>query len=224
MKKLTQNQLQLLVILLMLIIVLIAYRFGYMSFDSKAQTIMAENQQLKLRVTDLEQKEAQRAIYEAGHADAKKQLDLIYTQYGSANTPEKSILFVNKLEEEIGMSVSNLAFSPETVIYYSTKVKEDNTPAVSLYRAPLTLDFVVGYEGLKDCMNYISQYSERMNVENFQVVYDQETSLLKGSMIINQYSLVKEDSSYQEPVISNVELGTDNIFSTITLPPRVDGQ
>ena len=224
MKKLTQNQLQLMIILLMLVIVVSAYRFGYMRFDDKAQTIMSENQQLKIRLTDLEQKEAQRAIYEVGQTDAKTQLERIYSQYGPGNTPEKSILFVNGLEEKIGMSVSNLAFSSETGIYNSTKLREDSTPAVSLYQTPLMLDFVVDYEGLKACMDYINDYKERMNVESFQVVYDQETGLLKGSMIINQYSILRAGTTYQDPIISNVELGTDNIFGTITLPPVEEGQ
>ena len=215
MKKLTQNQLQLLVLLFMLIIVVIAYRFGFMKFNDQAQLITAQNQQLQNRLAELEQKEALRESYETGLTDAKAQLEAIYSKYGPGNTPEKSILFVNKMEQEIGMTVSNLAFSPETSIYNSAKLREDNTPAVSIYISPLTIDFTTGYEGLKSCMDHINQYKERMNVESFNAVYDQETGLLKGSMIINQYSLLKEGSSYVNPVISDILLGTDNIFSTI---------
>ncbi|MBP1756658.1 MAG: hypothetical protein H6Q59_3056 [Firmicutes bacterium] len=218
MKKMTQNQIQLLVILCMVVIVAVAYRFGYMRFDSQAKTIMLENQQLQVRLAELQQKEAQRTLYETDFADAKTQLDTIYSRYGTGISPEKSILFVNTLEQETGVEINNLSFAPETVIYSSTKLGEDGMPEVTLYNSQLSIDFTVSYDGLKACMDYINRYPERMNVESFNAVYDQETGLLKGAMIINQYSLVRKGTVSENPVVSDTPVGTDNIFGTIILP------
>ncbi len=221
MKKLTQTQIQWLVLLLMVVIVAIAYRFGYMSFDSKAKAIMTENQQLQVRLTNLQQLEAQRSTFETDAADAKTQLDKIYSRYGTGISPEKSILFVNTLAQETGMEINNLSFTPETMVYSSTKQKEDGTPEVVLSSTQLSIDFSVGYDGLKTCMDYINQYPQRMNVESFNAVYDQETGLLKGAMIINEYSMVREGAIDEKPEIGDVPVGIDNIFGTISLPENI---
>lgn len=221
MKKLTQTQIQWMVILLMVVIVAIAYRFGYMSYDSKAKAIMTENQQLQVRLTTLQQLEAQRSAFETDAADAKTQLDKIYSRYGTGISPEKSILFVNTLAQETGMEINNLSFTPEIMVYSSTKQKEDGTPEVVLSSTQLSIDFSVGYEGLRACMDYINQYPQRTNIESFNVVYDQETGLLKGAMIINQYSMVREGVIDEKPEIGDVPVGIDNIFGTISLPENI---
>jgi hypothetical protein len=205
----------------MVVIVVCAYRFGYMRYDTKAKAIMTENQQLQIRLTDLQQLEAQRNVFKTDAADAKTQLDTIFSRYGTGISPEKSILFINTLEQETGAEINNLSFTPETLIYSSTKLREDGTPEVTLYSSQLSIDFSVGYDGLKACMDYINEYSQRMNVESFNAVYDQETGLLRGAMIINLYSMVREGSVDEKPVINDVPVGTDNIFGTISLPKYI---
>lgn len=223
MKKMTQNQLQLIVILLMVAMAAMAYRFGFMVFDAKASAIQAENNQLELRLSELEQKAAQKETYQKGLTEAQESLTAIYSQYGPGNTPQKSIMMIRDLEQTAGMKIENVGFSPETGIYYSTALKEDGTSAVSLSSSQLSIDFVTSYEGLKKCMDYINTYPERMNVESFNAVYDQETGLLKGAMIIDQYGLAREGSTYEEPAIGGIDIGTDNIFGTYTLPAE-EGQ
>lgn len=218
MKKLTQNQIQLILLLLMVIIVVAAYRFGFGTFDSMAQKVMKDNQLLTAKVSELEQKNAKKEIYEKGITDSKDELEALYSRYGTGITPEKSILMINNMEQQAQMTISNVAFAPENGIYFSTRLKADGTSAVSLNTSQLSLTFSTSYQGLKDCMNFINNYKERMNVESFNVVYNQETGQLDGAMIINLYSLLREGSEYTEPDIGGIDIGTDNIFGAHKLP------
>jgi|GEM_PF-2450325 hypothetical protein len=218
MKKMTQNQLQLVVLLLMVIIVVVAYSFGYSTFDKMAQKVMNDNKVLNTRVAELEQKAAQKGTYEKGIADSGAEIEEIYSKYGAGITPEKSIMMVSEMEQKAQMTVSNISFSPETGIYFSTKLKEDGTSAVSLYTSQLSLNFSTSYQGLKDGMDFINSYKERMNVESFNAVYNQETGQLDATMILNLYRIVRADSEYVVPDVSGVAIGTDNIFGTYTPP------
>ncbi|MDF2943232.1 MAG: hypothetical protein K0S01_2090 [Herbinix sp.] len=220
MKKITQSQLELIILLLIITIAAAAYRFGYTEYHTKAESIKVENRQLNLRLAELEQKMAKKESMEKGTVDAKEQQETIYAKYGTGNTPQKSIMMVRDMEEQTQMIVNNITFAPETGIYFSAKLKEDGTSAVSLYTTQLSLNFETGYEGLKTGMNFINSYPERMNVESFNVVYNQETGLLNGAMVLNLYSIVRENSFYKEPDVSGIGIGADNIFGTYT--PTVD--
>jgi uncharacterized protein YxeA len=212
MKKMTQNQMQLILLLLIVIIMAGAYQFGYQNFNKKAQLVQAENEQIRQHITEMKQKQGQQANYEKGVAEAEEKIEEICVKYGPGNTPEKSIMILRAMEKQTKISISHISFVPDSLIYSSTKTKEDGTPEMLMYSTQVSVTFEVGYDGLKNCMDFINSYPERMNVESFNIVYDQETGKLKGAMIINLYSLVREGNTYTAPIVSGVNIGTKNIF------------
>ena len=218
MNKLTKSQLQLILILLMVAIVAGAYRFGYVAYQDKTTTVQNENQQLKLRVAELEQKMENKAMYTEGIATSSERMKEILSKYGPGNTPEKSIVFVGDLEESADMTVSTIAFNPDTSIYASSELKEDGSSKITAYTTQLSLSYETTYDGLKKGMDFINLYPERMNVESFTAVYNQETGGLTGSMIMNLYSVNTSETKYIPPTVSGVEIGTDNIFGTYIAP------
>jgi hypothetical protein len=48
--------------------------------------------------------------------------------------------------------------------------------------------------------------------------------MLSGTMIINMYHLTGEDIEYQAPIITSMDMGTNNIFGTLEIPLEDDGQ
>ena len=55
-------------------------------------------------------------------------------------------------------------------------------------------------------------------LESFSVAYDEKTGLLSGATNVNFYSILGSDKEYKEQNISGVQMGTNNIFGTRTVP------
>lgn len=78
-----------------------------------------------------------------------------------------------------------------------------------------TINYEVSYEGLKRSVKNICMQTDRMVIDNLNVVYDEQTGLLKGSTSVNMYCVPgQEGKEYEEPDFGGVLLGTDNIFGT----------
>ena len=84
-----------------------------------------------------------------------------------------------------------------------------------LYRYPVTISYTTTYQGLKQAINYINNYGERMTIDSVSVAFDESTGLLEGTMVLNLYTL--SDSvkpHYTIPQISGIPIGNPNIFGT----------
>ncbi|MGB4661791.1 MAG: hypothetical protein WBI07_21635 [Mobilitalea sp.] len=96
--------------------------------------------------------------------------------------------------------------------------QEFDFTALKGYRTTISISFRVSYDGLKKCLDYINNYSERSNVSDLNLSYDIETGMLSGSMNIYMYHIVGPSIQYQEPIIDTGEIGVENVFGTIELP------
>jgi len=208
------KQIRLLVAVLVAVVCFVAMRFGYTPISEKAETVEAENVQLEQELNSLKLLAANEADFKAQCENVDVKYDAIVDKYPSKVTPEKSIKFVKEMEESTGVEVSNIAFNVEENIYSSSFTNE-NGESILGYVSGLQLSYKTTYDGLKKMMDYINLYSERMNVKEFSAAYNQETGKLTGTVLINRYSLTGFGKEYEAPVISDVNISTGNIFSTV---------
>ncbi len=215
--KISQKHIQYILLLLIVVIAVCAYQFGYVKYIEKANAVKDENKTIEARINELNEKESHRTEWTDAIAQSEKDIKTILAKYGPGNSPEKSIIFVRNLEESAGIQVSNISFNTDSPIFVSSDTDESGNPKVEMDTTYIGLSYATTYDGLKKCMDYINTHPERMNVANFTANFDQETGQLAGNMIINLFSVKDEDHKYQAPVVSGVELGTENIFGTIDL-------
>lgn len=97
---------------------------------------------------------------------------------------------------------------------------EGQATAISGYNCVVSIDFKVSYVGLKDSIDYINNYTERMNIRELKMSYDMNTGNLSGTMLINMFQLANAGKAEEEPAIAGVSIGKNNIFGTI----EVDGE
>ena len=88
----------------------------------------------------------------------------------------------------------------------------------SCYKTAMLLQFKTSYDGLKKCIDYINNYEDRMNIDELTVAYDPSTGQLTGTMKVNQYAVVGINKKYQDVIINDIDIGTDNIFGTFKTP------
>ena len=207
-----------------LLLVAASYKFFYLEDVNKADQLQAEINQKTERLNELNQKNANRAMYESGIADSKSIIETVLSVYGPGNTTEKSIMMIVEMCKMTGVTVTDIAFLDSTNVYSSEKLNENEEPETQIYQGALQLKFTSGYTQLKKVMDYINSYPERMNAENFTAEFDAETGLLKVAMKINQFSVSDDKHEYKDPVIEDIELGSTNIFKTFEEEIPVEGE
>ena len=214
--RINQKTLQYILLLAIAAIGFCSYKFGYENYTEKAAAAQKQNQNYEARLAELQGKVDFEYLYDEGIVEAEEISKETLAKYGPGNTPEKTIMMVTMLEKLCGVEISSISFNDSTPIFISEAVDDgENISGVELDKTFISINYLTTYQGLKDMMDFINDYAERMNVASFTAVYNQETGGLSGSMIINLYSVQDPDHEYVAPNISGVAIGTDNIFGTI---------
>ncbi len=194
------------------LIILAAYKFGYAPFIEKADQLKAQNATLETRASELTAKTANRVMYAEGIETSDKIIDSILKKYGPGNTPEKTIMMVVDMCQTIGVTVNNVSFSNEQVVYQSGEKTEEKDTLRVLSTCTTNLTVQGGYTQTKKFFDYVNNYDERMTVNNFSITYNRETGQLMSSVALNLYSVQDKNHHYVAPVIEDIDLGLLNIF------------
>lgn len=202
--------------IIVVLILLASYKFLYSPSIEKADTIEAENQQLEVRKMELNNKIANKAMYQEGINSSKKIIDSIFEKYGAGNTPEKTIMMIVDLCNMTGVSVNSISFSDDMTLYQSPTMKEDGTPEYILKRSNSTLNMTGGYLQLKKIFDFVNNYKERMNVQSFSTEFDLEEGYVATTLMLNLYAVEDDNHVYVAPDPGEVPLGTPNIFRGLT--------
>lgn len=95
----------------------------------------------------------------------------------------------------------------------STDTSVGPNTQVSGYYASIGIQYKATYTGLKDMINYVNTFGDRMTITDFSAQYSSETAGLEGEMTLNMYYITNTGKEYVPPVFENMTKGTINIFS-----------
>ena len=199
-------------LVVVLIILFAGYQFGYKPNAEKAETVEKENVQLEGRKNELNNKIANKSMYQEGIDNAQKLVDAVFEKYGPGNTPEKTIMMIVDLCSKTGVSIDSITFEDEQIIYQNGTGAENDPIKNTLYRSSSSINVSAGYTQFKKLFDYINNYPERMNVKEFTVAFNQENKKSKINMTVDMYSVKDDNHVYVAPVIEDIPMGTENIF------------
>ena len=80
------------------------------------------------------------------------------------------------------------------------------------YRSDVGITFATDYKSLKSVLNFINNYSERMNVSNVNFSSDEGSKALQCTMTVQMFSVGGQAKEYKDLTLSGVPLRKDNIF------------
>ncbi len=215
--KLSKKNIKLCIGLLILLLLVGTYQFGYVKYNDKRKEVVNTNNTLQTQLNELNIKALSRADYENDTIKMNQELDNILDNYGSAILEENIIVMLRDMELQTGAQFSTASFADSNIIYSSAE-SEDSENRLLVQETLINTVYRCTYEGLKEMLNYITGYKNRMNVENITVSYDRETGNLTGSMMLNLYSVISADKTYEAPVVGGIDIGMKNIFATSELP------
>ena len=195
-----------------IIIVAAVWKFLYVPSSEEAEKIKKECVGIQERVNELNQKMANRPMYESGINNADDIINQMLKKYGPGNTPEKTIMLIVDLCNKTGAKILSIGFGGDTEIYRSQELNEDGTPEIQMFRGSASFSMDSGYTELKKIVDYVNSHPERMNFDSMSLTYAQDTGRLSTSVTLNLYSVKDKNHVYVAPVIEDIEIGNPNLF------------
>ena len=203
----------------------------------KTQALENENNTLKPKVEEYELRDARLDEYKLGIVQNNAESETIIARFPSAIELEDSVMFwANidnaypfqlafkdlELEERDAVAVAGIDESEDVTVAYeddgSATISDDDAERVSatykLYGAPMAMNFVCTYDGMKDMFEYITSQYNRNSINAFEIYYDEETGLLTGAIGMELYYIEGLDKEYNPPFIPSIPKGQSDVFHT----------
>ena len=210
-------------LVVVLLILGVTYKFLYLPNIEKAEAIENSNKQLEARKLELNNKIANKSMYQEGIDSSKKVIDAVFKKYGPGNSPEKTIMMIVDLCNKTGVEVDTVTFAEDVILYQSQVIEEGAKPEYVLKKTNSSVNMSGGYLQLKKVFDFINNYTERMTVWTFSSDFNLENGKVNTNMMLNLYSVEDENHQYVAPDPGEIALGTPNIFRGLVINEELEG-
>ena len=105
------------------------------------------------------------------------------------------------------------AGSTETAGTATDVVATNEDASYKCYRAAFPMEYYGSYESLKDVINYIGSYSDRMTINEIDITCDETGEVYSGELSLYCYSVESSERPERQIELNDVEVGIDNIFN-----------
>lgn len=256
-----------LMILGALVILALAWFLGYQKFNEQRETVVTENDQLAMEVSQLRVKVSKKAQVEADTEKKNARTEQVLLAYPSELRTQDAINRFDQLEKKVkGLTITTENFTMNQIFFQdgaaleevvaqnadsdaqskdanggnstasgnNTQNSTNNTANAATnetaaadnaqnaqstdtgnytgYRSDVGITFATDYKSLKSVLNFINNYSERMNVSNVNISSDEGSKALQCTMTVQMFSVGGQAKEYKDLTLSGVPLRKDNIF------------
>ena len=256
-----------LMILGALVILALAWFLGYQKFNEQRETVVTENDQLAMEVSQLRAKVSKKAQVEADTEKKNARTEQVLLAYPSELRTQDAINRFDQLEKKVkGLTITTENFTMNQIFFQdgaaleevvaqnadsdaqskdanggnstasgnNTQNSTNNTANAATnetaaadnaqnaqstdtgnytgYRSDVGITFATDYKSLKSVLNFINNYSERMNVSNVNISSDEGSKALQCTMTVQMFSVGGQAKEYKDLTLSGVQLRKDNIF------------
>lgn len=256
-----------LMILGALVILALAWFLGYQKFNEQRETVVTENDQLAMEVSQLRAKVSKKAQVEADTEKKNARTEQVLLAYPSELRTQDAINRFDQLEKKVkGLTITTENFTMNQIFFQdgaaleevvaqnadsdaqskdanggnstasgnNTQNSTNNTANAATnetaaadnaqnaqstdtgnytgYRSDVGITFATDYKSLKSVLNFINNYSERMNVSNVNISSDEGSKALQCTMTVQMFSVGGQAKEYKDLTLSSVPLRKDNIF------------
>ncbi len=217
----SKRDLKLVFILCGLLIFIGVYVGVYTKFDSKTVQLQADIADLQLRLEQLQGYYENLSFYEDGIASSRKEIEKKLDEYPNDVRAEDGIMYADKLEKEVGITISSAVFSePEAIMELRGVLEnEDGSYQVTNFNAVYTaIDYTctLNYQQLKNMIYYVNHTKNLTKLNNVSISYDATTGELAGNVAVDKYFIRGADANYYPTEVPSMRMGTKNIFGTVT--------
>lgn len=218
------------------IIVVVAWLYGFNTFNEMATAIERENELLTRQIDVLSRlgsdyasssttyKEEAAALLERFPADVREEDEILYADSLSEKVPGTRVYFVTTPPaEEMDVPVPNREDMLSNIVDASGEMSMNNYSSDGsimsvgefvLKKATAAVSLQTDYAGLKKIITDIVTDENIKSVEDIALTFDGAGQVLNGAMNINFYALTGTGKEYAAPDAGAVSHGVRNIFGT----------
>ena len=214
--KLSDRDLKLLVLLLLVAVIVCPIFFLIRPFNEKIESTNQHINQLKEREDFLAKLDANRAFYNSSIELLANERTKIIQDFADGFYDENNIFFLASTEEDLNFAMTTMSFA----FAEPTQISEDSydpetgelVEGLSALTSLSTIEYITEYENMKDFLKFILDRDKRMVVSSFTADMDDETGLIKGALVLNQYAVTGEGRSLTPATAESIPYGVDNVF------------
>ena len=230
--KVSERDKKLLLLLLIVIIIGGAVKIsGSIGDDVKENK--QEYEELADKYNELVIKNAKKAQMIEHTANYTAEYQQILTAYNTSLSQEQTLVFLGMVEKNTGVWLKQVGFNENNTVYTFGKVKSSNpsTLGQKVYNSDykgisttMTLSYECSYDELKEVLIYLEENGKKATISNISFSYSESTDTVTGTMQLTLYAITGSDREVKDTIISDVAVGTDNIFSSDSfISSGVDG-
>ncbi|MCR4763623.1 MAG: hypothetical protein K5696_08830 [Lachnospiraceae bacterium] len=157
-----------------------------------------------------------RSDYQAQTARFDKQYEEMTAAYPAAISQNNQILFLRGVEDEFHIRIPSASYTEPETLYRFQYLAPGNQSGYELIRSTIQFPMSLTYPEWKRFISYIEETKGRDVIETVSADYNENESLVDVSVTISQYAITGDDRKDDE-MTTEVETGTDNIFSGANL-------
>lgn len=208
------------IIIFLLIVMIVALPYFFYIKDAKVETETIWNNValLQERYDQLNEMNQNRDFYEAEIVRLNEERDKIIAGFPADIDSAKYTMFLlqteyssdyilneetGEYEREYPIVFSEVSFAPNIETAISSE--ETDTGYVALTNAS-TVTYSCYYGGLKYLLEYLMDYEDPMIYSTIEMVYDDATGIISGSMLLSQYAISGPDREFT-PADFTIEVG-----------------
>lgn len=216
-KRLSAISIKYIINMISLAIFVVSYMYIYTEYLSKTKELYTEigvvKHQIKTTMNKIDNEEEISVKTKDIEADIQKMLE----SYPVYISKVDNLLFVKQMESDLNMDIKMID-STDSSSFYDTglpvrgSVDEGEPSTMTGLEAIIALNFQTDYKGLKRMVDYIVTYPEHTTIDSLSISRDDTTNSLTGSLVVKRYALSGTGKIYEQPVIEDISIGTDNIF------------
>ncbi len=196
-------------ILLLAIILLPIFLFIRPKIDS-IKGLDAELVTLNERYNYLKDLDTKRPFYESEIARLNEERKDLVKGFAKGILMENTIMFLRDAELSFPIEMS-----AETFGEYQTTIVDNELTALSTTTG---VSYSSDYAQIKDFINYIFTYSDKMTIPSITMKYDDDTGKIKGTFDISEFAFINEDEEVQQHAIPKIDRGGNEAIFADHLP------
>lgn len=226
--KIGKKEIAMIVGALGVIFAVVIYAMVFLPMSEETEILEADNNNLRNRITELEQMAAQVDTYQEDTVTMIMDINKVLENFPADSKEEDAILYATELEARNSNTyISSVGFGEPELLYeigptsvpLNAEDEANNESRIfRLYRQKISLAHQFTYNGMKQFVTDIVEDSDRRNIETISLAYDRSTGILVGTTEMNLYTLSGTDKEYESQNIDGIKLGIPNIFGTIESP------
>lgn len=215
--KISDRDKKLIVIIIIAIVIAGPYLLLIKPYNEKQATLETEIVTLQERYDYLSTLNEQREFYLSEIERFKSEREVVISEYAGGIRQENTIMFLRNIELSFPLQMTTLSFSGNVVTPIDAGVTDENgnvTGVLNGVSTSTSIAYTCDYENMKQFLDYIMKYKERMVVSALDMTYDDSIGKITGIVVLEQYAFTGDGRELAPAVIPSMEHGNESIFGT----------